>query len=166
MLDGMHRAVAEGIDVQIGIHGSMSAVTGEGYIDDLKASIAALGDRAVFHGPYQQAQVQSLMAGYHWVAMGSRWYENSPVVIQESIAAGRPLMVPAHGGMVEKTEGISISFVPGSAADFARALATLDRKRYGQLQSAVKERRARIPVDKQHNFERTAATYQAGTQQG
>ena len=39
-----------------------------------------------------------------WVIMGSIWWENSPLVIQEAYKFGRPMIVPDIGGMAEKVK--------------------------------------------------------------
>jgi len=159
LLDGIAQAVDGGAELHIGVHGSMSAVTGEEYIEGLKQRIAELGARAVFHGPYQQARVQELMSQYHFVAMGSRWYENSPVVIQEAIAAGRPLIVPGHGGMLEKTQGIGLAFTPGDSNSLAQRLQALDKRQYTALKAEVVRQRDAVAVNKQRYFEQTVACY-------
>ena len=74
----------------------------EQYITKLKENINKLGNQAKYHGAYKQNDVQMLMQEYHFVIMGSRWYENSPVVIQEAISSNTSLIVPNHGGMKEK----------------------------------------------------------------
>jgi hypothetical protein len=38
----MHKAIKNGAKVEIGIHGKMSAVTGQEYIDDLEKNIKKL----------------------------------------------------------------------------------------------------------------------------
>ena len=63
-----------------------------------------LDTSVIVNGPYQQADVSSLMSQVGWIVMASRWLENSPVVIQEARACGRPLLVPGMGGMAEKAE--------------------------------------------------------------
>lgn len=68
----------------------------------LQQKLQRLCGRVSFTGRYTQDQVPSLMAAVDWVVMASRWLENSPVVIQEARACGRPLLVPDHGGMAEK----------------------------------------------------------------
>ena len=42
------------------------------------------------------------MQSIDWVVMGSVWWENSPVVIQEAFKFGRPVICPDIGGMAEK----------------------------------------------------------------
>ncbi len=55
-----------------------------------------------FHGPYEPSDLPALMSATDWVVMGSIWWENSPLVIQESIKYGRPVICPDIGGMAEK----------------------------------------------------------------
>jgi glycosyltransferase involved in cell wall biosynthesis len=42
------------------------------------------------------------MRNIDWVIMPSTWWENSPVVIQESYLHGRPVICSDIGGMAEK----------------------------------------------------------------
>ena len=59
-------------------------------------------------GPYEPAQVTKRMAGVDWVVIPSIWWENSPMVIQEAFAHGRPVLGSDIGGMAEKVkDGIS-----------------------------------------------------------
>lgn len=160
LLEGIRLATEQGAEVEIGIHGKMSPVHGfPDYLDKLKESIKALGKRAIFHGPYQQADVQQIMGQYHFVAMGSRWYENSPVVIQEAIAAGRPLIVPAHGGMKEKTKGVNVEFAPSDPASLAHVLVNLSKDSYKGLQVGVSVRRDEMKDGRIKNYSQTAAIY-------
>ncbi|SER35020.1 Glycosyltransferase involved in cell wall bisynthesis [Azotobacter beijerinckii] len=53
-------------------------------------------------GPYQPHELSSRIAGVDWVIVPSIWWENSPMVIQESLVYGRPLLVSNIGGMYEK----------------------------------------------------------------
>ncbi|WP_366552630.1 glycosyltransferase family 4 protein [Aquibaculum sediminis] len=56
------------------------------------------------HGPYEPHEMGRLMAEVDWVVMGSIWWENSPLVIQEAFKFGRPIIVPDIGGMAEKVK--------------------------------------------------------------
>jgi glycosyltransferase involved in cell wall biosynthesis len=48
------------------------------------------------------------MAAVDWVVVPSIWWENSPMVIQEAMVHGRPLLVSDIGGMREKVkEGVT-----------------------------------------------------------
>jgi len=42
------------------------------------------------------------MAAVDWVVVPSIWWENSPLVIQEAFAHGRPVICSDIGGMAEK----------------------------------------------------------------
>ena len=52
-----------------------------------------------YAGAYDNADVHSLMSACDYILVPSTWWENSPVVIQEAYAAGRPLIAQAsrHG---------------------------------------------------------------------
>lgn len=56
------------------------------------------------HGPYEPEEMPRLMAEVDWVLMGSVWWENSPLVIQEAFKFGRPIITPDIGGMAEKVQ--------------------------------------------------------------
>jgi glycosyltransferase involved in cell wall biosynthesis len=77
-----------------------------------------------FHGPYDNADVGTLMAACDYVLMPSTWWENSPVVIQEAFAAGRPVICTGIGGMAEKVPDrqAGLHFRRGDAADLARVM--------------------------------------------
>jgi len=53
-------------------------------------------------GPYQPDELRARMAAVDWVVVPSIWWENSPMVIQEAMVHGRPLLVSDIGGMREK----------------------------------------------------------------
>lgn len=53
-------------------------------------------------GPYRPDEQMDRMKSIDWVIVPSIWWENSPMVIQESFVAGRPLIVSDIGGMKEK----------------------------------------------------------------
>lgn len=55
-------------------------------------------------GPYQPYELRSRMANIDWVLVPSIWWENSPMVIQEAYACGRPLLCSDIGGMAEKIQ--------------------------------------------------------------
>lgn len=91
------------------------------YFAVVDALVEQLQDCVELVGPYQQDQIPELMASVAWVVMGSRWRENAPVVIEEALACGRPLLVPDLGGMAEKVrDGLDgYSFQLGSSIALA-----------------------------------------------
>ena len=44
------------------------------------------------------------MSEIDWVVVPSRWWENSPLVIQEAFMHGRPVICSGIGGMAEKVD--------------------------------------------------------------
>ncbi len=79
---------------------------------------------ATYAGPYDNADVRKLMQACDYVLTPSTWWENSPVVIQEAYAAGRPVICTGIGGMAEKVPNrrSGLHFRLGDAADLARAM--------------------------------------------
>lgn len=66
-----------------------------------------------WRGPYQREQLRERMSSIDWVVVPSIWWENSPVVIQEALALGRPCLVSDIGGMAEKVrDGVNGIHVP------------------------------------------------------
>ena len=80
---------------------------------------------ASYSGPYDNADVRKLMLACDYVVVPSTWWENSPVVIQEAFAAGRPVICTGIGGMAEKVPNrlAGLHFRLGDPADLARAMA-------------------------------------------
>jgi len=56
------------------------------------------------HGAYEPHEMERLVAEVDWIIMGSVWWENSPLIIQEAFKFGRPVIVPDIGGMAEKVK--------------------------------------------------------------
>lgn len=77
-----------------------------------------------YGGPYENASVANLMAACDYVVVPSLWWENSPVVIQEAFAVGRPVICSGIGGMAEKVDnGVNgLHFATGDHRDLARAM--------------------------------------------
>jgi glycosyltransferase involved in cell wall biosynthesis len=115
------RSLAERVRVRV--HGPLVGVTPE-FQARFEQEVARR-DILEYVGPYQNSRVFDLMRDGDYVLMASKWWENSPVVIQEAFACGRPLIVPGIGGMAEKVvDGRSgLHFRPGDAADLVRAIA-------------------------------------------
>jgi glycosyltransferase involved in cell wall biosynthesis len=97
---------------------------------------------ATYVGPYDNADVQKLMAACDYVVTPSTWWENSPVVIQEAFAAGRPVICTGIGGMAEKVSNrlSGLHFRLGDAADLARIMSeAADEVLYRALCSGLPE---------------------------
>ncbi len=90
--------------VSLDIYASGLEFQEESYQKKIKKLLDKNKSIARYHGPYESEELGNLMMGIDWVMMGSIWWENSPVIIQEAFQHGRPLMVSAIGGMAEKVE--------------------------------------------------------------
>jgi glycosyltransferase involved in cell wall biosynthesis len=108
--------------INIRVHGNLVGQGGE-FVTQFER---AARDNPVLSwaGPYDNAAVGRLMADCDYVLVPSRWWENSPVVIQEAFAARRPVICTGVGGMAEKIQdGISgLHFRVNDHYDFIRVL--------------------------------------------
>ncbi|MCC6468568.1 MAG: glycosyltransferase family 4 protein [Alphaproteobacteria bacterium] len=80
--------------------------------------------RVRFYGSYRPPELATLMREVDWVVVPSVWWENSPLVIQEAFAHGRPVICSDIGGMAEKVrDGVDgLHFRAGSAESLADRL--------------------------------------------
>ncbi|WP_051212551.1 glycosyltransferase [Rubritepida flocculans] len=126
-LDLLLNAFALARAEQPGLHLTLNGASAEAVAalhPGLAPLIEELGPALAFGGRYRARDVLPLMRAAGWVVVPSRWWENSPMVIQEAKRAGTPLIVADVGGMAEKVrpglDGLHFRF--GSVADLARAL--------------------------------------------
>ena len=88
--------------VSLDIFGSGLESQTEEFRDRIEELLAVNKDIVRLHGAYEQDELPRIMRSIDWVVMGSVWWENSPVVIQEAFKFGRPVICPDIGGMAEK----------------------------------------------------------------
>jgi glycosyltransferase involved in cell wall biosynthesis len=143
IVDAVKSLREKGKKIKLGIHGNFVSIASDSYVDNLKLEISELSDCITYYGPYPQDDVISLMQEYDFIVMGSRWYENSPVVIQEAIAAGVPMIVPDHGGMKEKVEDFGFVYKPSNFAAMVAVLDDMTERKYMQSKKKVFAMRAK-----------------------
>lgn len=90
--------------VTIDIFGSALENQPEPFRQKIYELLNKLKGTAYLHGPYEPEEMPRLMTDIDWVVMGSIWWENSPLVIQEAYKYGRPIITPDIGGMAEKVK--------------------------------------------------------------
>lgn len=131
-LDLINKSDSHGIKVRV--HGNIIGVG-----DDFKEKFFSAVSKGWidYLGPYNNVEVIKLMKKCDFILMASKWWENSPVVIQEAFYANRPLIVPNIGGMAEKVK----DDVYGQWFNFndAESLAMV------MLESAVKNKKYNFP---------------------
>ena len=78
----------------------------------------------VLRGPYEPEELSGRMEDTDVVVMASRWYENAPMVIQESFSHSVPVIAPRLGGMAEKIQHQHNGYLfdPASPTGLAEAL--------------------------------------------
>jgi len=106
----------------------------EQFFPDLKPTIDALGPTLLFAGRYASSDVYRLMSRCDWIVVPSIWWENSPVVIQEALAANVPLIVSDIGGMAEKVriDLDGLHFRVGDYVDLAEKMSRSATRRRAQ----------------------------------
>ena len=115
----------------VGLHGANLDIQEAWFQDKVRGLLAEVKDCVGLRGAYQNNRVLELMADYDWIVVPSVWWENSPVVIQEALAIGKPILSSRIGGMAEKVEdGVTgLTFEPGSASDLAAKLLSVRAER-------------------------------------
>lgn len=108
--------------IRIKVHGNVVGQTPE-FVTRFNNSFTKNGF-TTYAGPYDNADVRNLMAACDYVLIPSTWWENSPVVIQEAYAAGRPVICTGIGGMAEKVPNrrSGLHFRLNDPADLARVM--------------------------------------------
>ncbi|WP_062015013.1 glycosyltransferase family 4 protein [Aureimonas sp. AU4] len=108
--------------LRLRIHGNLIGQTPE-FTERFEASLRR-HPFLTYAGAYDNRSVHRLMSECDYVVIPSKWWENSPVVIQEAYGAGAPVICTGIGGMAEKVpDGVSgLHFRLGDAADLLRAM--------------------------------------------
>lgn len=90
--------------VSLDIYGSGLEWQQPSYQDKINHLLGDNKKHVRYHGSYEPEELGRLMASVDWVVMGSIWWENSPLVIQEAYKFGKPVICPDIGGMAEKVK--------------------------------------------------------------
>lgn len=120
LLDAAARA---GGDVSVTLHGGLGHADAA-FRADFARALEAAGQAAQHVGPYHRDEAVALMRTADWIVAPSLWWENSPLVLLEAQAAGRPVIVSGIGGMAELVAHgqTGLHVPPGNAAALAETL--------------------------------------------
>ncbi len=125
-------------DATLTIHGP------DGGFEDFAAGLKRLaaGDgRITFAGSFAPEEIGAVLGGMDVLVVPSRWYENSPVVIYEALAAGIPVIATDLGGMSEVVEHgkNGLLFPLDDEAELGRLLMMLarDPERIARLREGI-----------------------------
>ncbi|MFL1462867.1 glycosyltransferase family 4 protein [Roseococcus sp. DSY-14] len=114
----------QGVDAVIELHGTAEHQP-DSFREHVRKVLAAPPPRLAPRGPYRNEEVTALMRGVDAVLVPSIWWENSPLIIQEAAAAGRPVIGSDLGGIREKLAQMpgSVTFRPGDPLDLVARIA-------------------------------------------
>src|SRR5205823_14689536 len=101
-VDVLLKAMREVDDAHLWLYGANLELQRGAFQDEIRSLLAEMQDKVTLAGRYDRADLPRLMANIDWVVVPSIWWENSPLVIQEAFAHGRPIICSDIGGMAEK----------------------------------------------------------------
>jgi glycosyltransferase involved in cell wall biosynthesis len=124
LLQAMKIVVEEHPDVHLWIHGANLSIQSDELKQEFLSAVEELKDNVTFTGAYDHSRLPDLMSEADWVMVPSRWWENSPLVIQEAFLYGRPVICSDIGGMAEKVrDGVDgLHFRVGDPVGLAEAI--------------------------------------------
>jgi len=110
--------------ISIDVHGGFAEAQPQSFHQNVEKQLIEVRDCVRAHGRYHRDQLAARMSGVDWVVVPSIWWENSPLVIQEAFAHGRPVICSNIGGMAEKVmNGVNgLHFRVGDARHLADRL--------------------------------------------
>lgn len=127
-------------EAHLWVHGANLELQATDFQRDVKELVEATSGRVTWAGRYEESDVPRLMSEIDWVLVPSRWWENSPRVIQEAFQYGRPVICSGFGALAEKVkdEANGLHFRPGDPVSLANTLSRAatspglwDRLRHG-----------------------------------
>lgn len=126
----------------IQVYGAGAEAFGRDFVELLERLHQPVSHKVHFQGSYTHQHLGAILSHSDGLVMPSTWWENSPVVIEEALAAGVPVLCSNVGGMAEKVRpGIDgLHFEVGNPASLAESIIQFaDRPR------TVREMRIPVP---------------------
>jgi glycosyltransferase involved in cell wall biosynthesis len=111
-------------DVHLHLYGAKVEFFAETYGRELQELVDDMSDNVTYAGAYDHRDLPRLMREVDWVVVPSRWWENSPLVVQEAFMHGRPVICSGIGGLAEKVENEmnGLHFIVGDPASLASVI--------------------------------------------
>lgn len=92
-------------DFLVTINGANLESQPQDFQEQFSQLVKQAGDLVLIAGSYNKEELRSRMLQSDWTVVPSIWWENSPVVIQESFYFKRPVIGSNLGGISEKIKG-------------------------------------------------------------
>lgn len=89
-------------DERLWVHGANLDLQIGAFQKKIHSLLDATRHSVTMVGPYRHDELPRLMENIDWVVVPSTWWENSPLVIQEAFAYGKPIICSDIGGLAEK----------------------------------------------------------------
>jgi glycosyltransferase involved in cell wall biosynthesis len=89
-------------DVHLNLHGAYVEYFADTYGREFLELVEQMSGNVTYAGAYEHSELPRLMHDVDWVVLPSRWWENSPLVVQEAFTHGRPVICSGIGGLAEK----------------------------------------------------------------
>lgn len=123
-LAAARRLAERAVPFTLDVHGAALYQT-DAFSTAVADGVRALGPLAHLHGSYRPEDVPAILAAADWVVVPSIWWENAPLVIDEAMHHGRPVICAGIGGMAERVRnGIDgLHFRTGDALSLADTMA-------------------------------------------
>lgn len=86
---------------ELTIHGNNIDIQSPAFRAEVESLAARVSGSVRFAGEFHRDELPRRMTEVDWVVVPSLWWENSPLVIQEAFAFGRPVVCSDVGGMAE-----------------------------------------------------------------
>jgi glycosyltransferase involved in cell wall biosynthesis len=102
LLEAMKLLAKRRPEVHLHLHGAYVEFFADTYGRAFLQQVSESSGNVTYSGPYEHASLPRLMREIDWVVLPSRWWENSPLVVQEAFMHGRPVICSGIGGMAEK----------------------------------------------------------------
>lgn len=111
-------------EAQLDVHGGGQHHFTAEFQERIKTKLERASRQVHYYGPYTPRDLPKLIGRSDWLIIPSTWWENSPLVIQESYRHGRPLLCSDIGGMAEKVPDrvTGLHFRVGNPDDLAERI--------------------------------------------
>jgi glycosyltransferase involved in cell wall biosynthesis len=111
-------------DVHLHLHGAYVEYFADTYGREFLELVEETSANVTYTGAYEHSELPRLMRDIDWVVLPSRWWENSPLVVQEAFMHGRPVICSGIGGLAEKVtdEVNGLHFLVGDSDNLASVI--------------------------------------------